>query len=615
MKRTLLTLLLAAFSIHFSWSQCVTTCTNYVVMPVTFTTIPTTGHTVVTSFSPNSDDGYSSPVQIGFPFDFYCTSYTSLLIYTNGLLQFNIGAPSTFPLGYDPAQYIPNPSLPTVLNGIVAFKMDDLDPGVGGTISYATMGTAPNRMFVLTYSNVPVFGNSGLLNSGQIVLYETTNNIEIYTIAAPLSPNYATQGIENALGTLATASPGRNQSNWSGNNDAFRFIPVTPAVPSAIMGSTLICQGVQSTYSIATQPGAVSYTWSVPAGWSGSSTTTSVPATTGASGNVSVAATYSCGTSAPTTLSVTVTPAPVVSIVSTDPPVVCSGANFTITPAGGLTYTLNPGGITTTGVFILSAQSNTLYTLTGSDANCNSFNTSTTSIIINPSPTISVNSGSVCEGQQFTITPTGVGADSYNVTGGFLSVTPPVGTYTYQVIGNNSANGCSSAPVVSNLTVNAVPSVTVASVRSIICKGENEKLTASGAATYSWSNGLTTNTIIVSPTANAQYTVTGTTAQGCSRAKTISLVVAPCTGIESFSSQNGGVSVFPNPSNGSFNLRLTDVSSATTVQVFDATGRLILTRTTTAADNHFDLSEQANGFYYIKVQNTGVQETIKLVKN
>jgi len=262
----------------------------------------------------------------------------------------------------------------------------------------------------------------------------------------------------------------------------------------------------------------------------------------------------------------------------------------------------------------LSAQNNTFYTVVGADANCNSFNTASTSILINASPTIAVNSGTICEGQQFTITPTGVGADTYNVTGGFLSVTPPVGTYSYQVIGNNTFNGCSSTPVVSNLTVNANPSVTVTSVRSIICKGESEKLTASGAATYSWNTGPTTNTILVTPVSTLQYTVTGTTAQGCSRAKTINLIVAPCTGIEALGGQTSGISVFPNPSNGSFVLQISNMSDNTSIEIFDALGKLILSKNIVEQNHLLSLADQPNGMYYIKVKNSTTQETLKIIK-
>lgn len=616
MKRNLLILFLSACFAFSASAQCVTTCSNYVAVPITYSLFPTAGTDAIPLFSPTLDDGYTPPIQIGFNFDFYCTSYNSVLIYSNGLIQFNIGVPSTFPLGYDAAQLIPNPSVPTVLNGIVAFKMDDFDPGVSGAITYTTIGTAPNRMFIVTYSAVPVYTATpptNLLNSGQIVLHETSNYIDIYTIDAPLSANLVTQGIENATGTLATASPGRNQGFWSGSNDGYRFIPVTPAVPTGIMGATSICSGIQSTYSITTQTGALSYSWTVPQAWSGTSTTTAVTATTGTSGSLSVTATYTCGTSAATTIVVNTIPAPVITIASVDPPIICSGNQFTLTPSGGINYTLNPGGITSNSVFIVTATTFTNYILSGSDANCTGANTST-NIIVNETPTLTVNSGSICQGAQFTITPTSTNSDSYFVSGGFSIVQPTAGIYSYVVIGTSSTSGCSSIPAVSNLTVNANPVLTLTSPKSTICKEDAIVLTAGGAATYSWNTGAVTKTVSVVPGQTKSYTVTGTTAEGCNANKTINIVVFICTGLNSVENELSGVSVFPNPSKGLVSVNFNNTLTNATIELSDLSGRVIMRTNVSGADNVIDLREQANGLYYVKVTNAEMQQTFKIIK-
>ena len=48
----------------------------------------------------------------------------------------------------------------------------------------------------------------------------------------------------------------------------------TPAQPGTITGATPVCQGSSNTYSISAVSGATSNTWTLPSGWSGSSTTT-----------------------------------------------------------------------------------------------------------------------------------------------------------------------------------------------------------------------------------------------------------------------------------------------------------------------------------------------------
>jgi hypothetical protein len=616
MKKSLLLLYLGIFSVGLIRAQCAFTCSNYVVSPITYSMFPTGGNNAIPMFSPNTDDGYTPPVQIGFNFNFYCTTYSTVLVYTNGLIQFDIGQPSTFPLGYDAAQMIPNPTSPTILNGMVCYKMDDLDPTVGGTVTYTTIGVAPNRMFVTTYSNVPIFGQPNLLNSGQIVLYETTNIIEIHTAAAPQSPNLATQGIENASGTLGLAAPGMNQSYWSATNIAYKFAPYTPTPPSAITGPTTVCEGTSNSYQTLPIAGATSYTWSYPAGWTGPYSGTAVTATTGASGSISVTATYSCGTSAAAQLNVSVTPAPVVSIVSTNPQILCSGNTFTITPGGATSYTLEPGTITGPIPFVITAGVTTSYTLTGMDAsNCKSFNLATSNVLVNPSPTVTVASGTICQGQSFNMMPSG--AITYAITGGFATVTPgAAGTYTYAVTGT-AGNGCTNTvPVVSSLTVNPNPTINVTASRPYICKGETAILTASVADTYSWSTGATTNTIALSTTltpGNQTYTVTGTTNAGCSRSKTASVYVFACTGIEEVAGSTG-LSAYPNPSNGLLQLKFETIHKNTSLAMYDATGRLVISREVIVAETQLDLSGLAAGLYYLKVKNGDAAETLKIMK-
>jgi uncharacterized repeat protein (TIGR03803 family) len=58
-----------------------------------------------------------------------------------------------------------------------------------------------------------------------------------------------------------------------------------------------------------------------------------------------------------------------------------------------------------------------------------------------------------------------------------------------------------------NMTVNS----------ATICNGDSAILTASGADAFLWSTGDTTATIIVTPTTSSNYTVTGTSANGCTQ--------------------------------------------------------------------------------------------------
>jgi hypothetical protein len=69
-----------------------------------------------------------------------------------------------------------------------------------------------------------------MLATHQIVLYETTNIIEIYIQNKPLcifwNSGAAIEGIQNSTGTQAYVVPGRNYpTQWTATNDAWRFTP------------------------------------------------------------------------------------------------------------------------------------------------------------------------------------------------------------------------------------------------------------------------------------------------------------------------------------------------------------------------------------------------------
>lgn len=107
-----------------------------------------------------------------------------------------------------------------------------------------------------------------------------------------------------------------NAFQASATNGSLSGLPVIPpATPGAITGVTPQCPGLGGqTYSIASVPTATSYTWTVPSGWTinigqGTISITVTTGNFGENGNISVTASNGDGTSAPSTLAVTVNPA------------------------------------------------------------------------------------------------------------------------------------------------------------------------------------------------------------------------------------------------------------------------------------------------------------------
>ena len=96
------------------------------------------------------------------------------------------------------------------------------------------------------------------------------------------------------------------------------------------------------------------------------------------------------------------------------------------------------------------------------------------------------------------------------------------GTFLYGI--SNSGN-LNNAGTVFKFCISH-PTVTVSS--ATICAGEGTAtLTASGANTYTWSNGIVGDSIIVMPSVTTNYTVTGTDGNGCTGFDTTTIVVNP----------------------------------------------------------------------------------------
>lgn len=142
-----------------------------------FNYIATGAHTRITSWpgcsDRSGDDSLSAALNIGFTFNFGGTAYQQVQVMTNRCLQFNntfcgfgtasIGPPRTYPYP------LPN----TNLNRTMRIYGADLDVSSsgGGTVTYATLGSAPSRIFVVTWNGVSAWRSGGPTNFGQGTAY------------------------------------------------------------------------------------------------------------------------------------------------------------------------------------------------------------------------------------------------------------------------------------------------------------------------------------------------------------------------------------------------------------------------------------------------------------
>jgi len=142
-------------------------------------------------------------------------------------------------------------------------------------------------------------------------------------------------------------------------------------------------------------------------------------------------------------------------------------------------------------------------------------------------PSVSANLNSedgiytACEGEDITVTASG--ADNYVWSNGASGPTiHPTVSDNYTVTASNNY-GC-TAYNVAYVTVVSLPNVTI-SGNSSFCAGSSNTLSASGAYSYVWSTGATSNAITV--TSSGTYSVTGTSYSGCSNSASFSVTLYP----------------------------------------------------------------------------------------
>ena len=345
-------------------------------------------------------------------------------------------------------------------------------------------------------------------------------------------------------------------------------------LPFLTINSGSICSGQSFTI---TPNGASTYTYSSGANIISPTTNTTI--------NVTGTSLQGCVSSNTAISSVTVNTTPTITINSST---ICTGQSFTINPNGANTYTLSSGSN------IISPTTNTTVNVIGTSLQgCVSSNTAVSSVVVNTTPTITANSGTICSGQSFAITPNG--ASTYTYSSGTNVITPTTNT-NVNVIGTSSLGCISSNTAISSVTVNPIPIINTTSSNSIICTGQTATLTASGATTYTWSSGGTSAIEVITPNLTTTYTVNGTNASGCSNSSIITQNVSLCTGIPPFTNTSQSIiTVFPNPTNNSINIQ--SVFLVNRVNIYSTTGNLVKA----CNSEIISVTDLKNGLYFIEV--------------
>ncbi|MBK8145726.1 MAG: gliding motility-associated C-terminal domain-containing protein [Bacteroidetes bacterium] len=122
------------------------------------------------------DDLWSGIIPIPFDFCYFDSTYNQCIVSSNGQVSFNIGQAGAYnPWSFAGVTPMPNAVFTAAHNSIMSPYHDILPTGLG-MISYQTIGVAPNRVFVVSWNNSPMFSCVNLLATQQIALYEGSKN-------------------------------------------------------------------------------------------------------------------------------------------------------------------------------------------------------------------------------------------------------------------------------------------------------------------------------------------------------------------------------------------------------------------------------------------------------
>jgi hypothetical protein len=178
----------------------------------------------------DSDEGHAEDYPIGFTFEYYGQAFTAVDICLNGWVSFS-GITGQYPyLPTVPPASVPDAAYP---NGEICVSYHNMFLyGMSSNSTdgmYAqTLGTAPNREFRVEWKTLRSWSAQGS-TSVVLILYETTNRIEIHFDPGMALPPHAT-GIEDQAGTNGLGSAG-GWMQLGPQADGYDFTPVAAGAP------------------------------------------------------------------------------------------------------------------------------------------------------------------------------------------------------------------------------------------------------------------------------------------------------------------------------------------------------------------------------------------------
>lgn len=190
------------------------------------------------------------------------------------------------------------------------------------------------------------------------------------------------------------------------------------------------------------------------------------------------------------------------------------------------------------------------------------------------------------------------------------------GTYTISLV---SGNAFGMGTVYSQtILVESTPVLNLSVSDSVtICQSEPLTITASGAQSYTWSNGGGNNaSVTYSPTFNWTYSLTGANG-GCISKKTVYVSLDPCTGSLELLSAQQRYRVFPNPADDRISVEGMD-SGPFRAELFDLSGKLLRSQSSSPLNQKqsctLNTSALSSGIYLLSISSEEGKVQARIVK-
>jgi hypothetical protein len=204
----------------------------------TFSWIDTSG---ATSTGIANGDDWRGTVNLPFAFRFYGVPYNQITVTTNGWV--GMGPYTNYSSSYWTNYPIPTSSAP---NNMIAGLWDDWKAGgsyPAGDILVKTVGTAPNRQFVVIFFEFVRSSSNTDYYTWEVILDEATSDITVQYLDVVGSSDYANNGVGATVGVENADGSDGLEVEYNGSHPIYDgmalFFDAPPPPPTGIEGNVV----------------------------------------------------------------------------------------------------------------------------------------------------------------------------------------------------------------------------------------------------------------------------------------------------------------------------------------------------------------------------------------